>query len=129
MRTNYQGFTLIELMIVLAIVGILMSVALPQYKQYVTKTNRTEAMAQIQQMLDAQERYYIDERTYTKTKGDIKGFKYSTDLYDYDFAECSNGSLQVCVKVIGKPKPKGAQAGDGDLWANSRGERSGNWGR
>lgn len=48
MRGKQNGFTLIELLMVLGVIGILAAIAYPSYQQYVTRTKRADAMAELQ---------------------------------------------------------------------------------
>ena len=59
------GFTLIELMVVLVIVGILSAVAVPTYRQYVIRAQRTEAKTALLRLAANQERHYLQNNTYT----------------------------------------------------------------
>jgi type IV pilus assembly protein PilE len=58
MRQLSKGFTLIELMIVVAIVGILAAVAYPSYTEYVKRTHRAEIASLLSEQVQALERYY-----------------------------------------------------------------------
>jgi type IV pilus assembly protein PilE len=58
------GFTLIELMIVVAIIGILASIGYPNYKGYVVKANRAEAKVALEGLSGAMERYYSESNSY-----------------------------------------------------------------
>ena len=60
-----SGFTLIEVMITVAIVGILAAVALPAYTQYVQRANVTEAVSGLSDMRVKLEQYFQDQRQYT----------------------------------------------------------------
>jgi type IV pilus assembly protein PilE len=63
-RRRMAGVTLLELMIVVVVVGILGMIALPSYRQYVMRAQRTEAKAALLQLATIQERYYLAARTY-----------------------------------------------------------------
>lgn len=58
------GFTLIELMIVVAVVGILAAIAYPSYQEQIRKGRRADAMAQLVTLAQAYERYYTSNNTY-----------------------------------------------------------------
>lgn len=60
-----HGFTLMELLITVAILGILASVAIPQYQQYVMRARRAEAKSALARVQGAQERYFTVNNTYT----------------------------------------------------------------
>ncbi len=60
-----KGFTLIELMVVVVIVGILASVALPAYNDYVTRGKITEATGALSEKRVQMEQYFQDNRNYT----------------------------------------------------------------
>ena len=68
---SVSGFTLIELMIVVAIVGILGAVAYPSYQQYAQDARRTDAMGALLQMSGEQEKWYLANGTYSPTTSDV----------------------------------------------------------
>ena len=62
--TRQRGFTLMELMIVIAIVGILAMVAFPSYQSYVLKSNRQNAQTELMKLKMAQENYRLGNASY-----------------------------------------------------------------
>lgn len=63
------GFTLIELMIAVAVVAILASVAYPSYTQHTRKAKRADAQALLMALAGRQQQYLLDTRTYAATIG------------------------------------------------------------
>jgi len=61
---NKKGFTLIELMVVVAVIGILASIAYPAYTDSVTKTRRTAAQANLTELESYMERHFTENNTY-----------------------------------------------------------------
>lgn len=71
-RRRMAGVTLIELMMVLVIVAILGAVAIPSYRQYSMRANRTEAQSALLQLATNQERYYTQNgNSFTSVLADI----------------------------------------------------------
>lgn len=62
-----KGFTLIELMIAVAVIGILASVALPSYSKYIARSKRAEARAEVLKAEGWMERYYTENNRYSST--------------------------------------------------------------
>lgn len=60
-----SGFTLIELMIVVAVIGVLAAIAIPNYNEYVQKSKVLEASSALSQMATRMEQHYQDNRSYS----------------------------------------------------------------
>jgi type IV pilus assembly protein PilE len=65
------GFTLIELMITVAIAGILAAVAYPSYNDFVVRSNRAEAPRELVRLANLQEQLFVDSRSYTADISDL----------------------------------------------------------
>jgi type IV pilus assembly protein PilE len=64
-RSTHRGFTLIELMIVVAVVGVLVAVALPSYRNYVIRAARVEAQTELLELASLQEKVFLNSNSYT----------------------------------------------------------------
>ncbi|MDK2778734.1 MAG: prepilin-type N-terminal cleavage/methylation domain-containing protein [Pseudomonadota bacterium] len=130
MSTRRRGFTLIELLVVLAIISILASVANSWYSSSVRRGNRGEAISPMQTILDAQERYYADNVTYTTDLSDLgyasatltttKGF-YVINAQTCDDSSGAAMALTQCVELYATAQ--GLQTQDGDLVTNTLGRQ------
>jgi type IV pilus assembly protein PilE len=71
-KSTVSGFTLIELMITVVILGILASIAYPSYTNYVTRARRSEATINLAQLAAQQEKYFTDCGHYAANIGAAK---------------------------------------------------------
>ncbi|WP_281646623.1 type IV pilin protein [Parendozoicomonas sp. Alg238-R29] len=76
-----NGFTLFELLIVLAIVSILMSFAYPSYRDYIIRASRSDAHVAIQKVAMAEERVYAVHSQYTANMDSLGGRESQEGLY------------------------------------------------
>jgi type IV pilus assembly protein PilE len=90
MRKNKLGFTLVELMITVAVIGILAAIAIPNYQQYVLRANRSDAKAILMETAQFMERYYTTNNTYVGatvlSAVSPKGASATSKKYDITFS-------------------------------------------
>lgn len=123
---KYSGFTLIELMIVVAILGILTAIAYPSYVEHVKESRRSEARSNLLELAQFMERYYAANGRYVKTAGgsDAPALPFSrspkdggSEFYKLSVSDAGNNKYQL------NAKPAGAMDGDrcGTLTLNHQG--------
>ncbi|MDY6929824.1 MAG: type IV pilin protein [Pseudomonadota bacterium] len=136
MKTRVSsGFTLIELMIVVAIIGILAAIAYPSYQNYVESTRRGDAKGALMSFASAMERYYTQNGTYIGADGGSSEINTSetsppADLFPDEAPLDGNAKFYDLYifdlkanSFILRAVPKNGQAGDGFLQLRSNGVR------
>jgi len=130
MNQRQGGFTLIELMIAVAIVGILAAIAIPNYQQYVERSRRSDGQAALQSAMARQESYYSQYLAYAKSVQALtNGNSSALDADDYEVkvcgtqAGCGNVTDKQYVRMTATPPADSPQKNDGILWIDSKGEK------
>ncbi|MCD6265650.1 MAG: prepilin-type N-terminal cleavage/methylation domain-containing protein [Deltaproteobacteria bacterium] len=75
-----RGFTLIEVMIVIAIIGILAAIAIPQFAAYKARSYNSVSQEDLRNAATAQEGYFVDKQTYCSSTGTLIGATYGVNI-------------------------------------------------
>jgi type IV pilus assembly protein PilE len=119
-----SGFTLVELMVVVAILGVLSAIAYPSYQQHVIKGNRSAAKAEMMEIANRQQQYLLANRSYaTQAALSDGGYTLPSDISDKYTLSITLGTAVVPSFEI-KMTAKGTQVSDGDLTLDSDGVKT-----
>lgn len=107
MGKRAQGFTLIELMIAVAIIGILASIALPAYQQYVLRANRADAQAILMETVQYMERWFTTNNSYAAAPL-LSGQSPKTGTAKYTISFTAQSAAGYSLQAV----PQGGQVAD-----------------
>src|SRR5690606_34948951 len=120
-RSMQAGFTLIELMIAVAIIAILAAIVLPNYKNYLIKAHRTDAQAAMLSLAQYMESQYNASFSYPAKSNIPDSLMLPTNISDYyDFSDTTTSGQSFIIKAV----PKKARQNDtqcGTLTLNEQG--------
>lgn len=120
---QHRGFTLIELMIAVAIVSILASIALPAYTNYIKKARRADVQQYMLNLAQLNQRFFLDNRAYTDTLATLQSPPVSISTY-YTVAINTSAGPPATFSIVATPTS--AQLGEacGTLTVTNTGSKT-----
>ena len=121
---THRGFTLIELMIAVAVLGILAAIAFPAYQSQVRKGNRAAAQGAMMDIANKQQFYLSSQRQYAAALSDLAGYSLPAEVSrHYTVTLAADNSATPPTFTI-TATPTGAQVADGALTLDSTGTKT-----
>jgi len=129
---RHNGFTLIEMMIVVAVIALLAAIGYPSYRDHVARGQRSQGQQVLMDIAQRQEQFLLDQRRYNNDPGASPGLGITTSLpngFKYTVPSPLPGvdnttlppSYSICIDPVAGSNV--AARGDGRLCINNQGQR------
>ena len=125
MRKN-SGFSLVEVLIVVAIVGILAAIAWPAYQNQVRKGHRADAQAYMLDLANKEQQYLLDARSYATGGSAITDLNATPPTSVSNFYTVAIAAGATTPSFVITATPKGTQTADGALTLDNTGQKTRN---
>lgn len=125
------GFSLIEVMIVLVIIGALLLVAVPGYQESMRKSHRADGMRDLMELVSRQERFYAQNSRYSGDIESASGLNFGSTIsteghYSLSAEACEDfddDDFSTCYVLLAAPRGEQTRDACGTLTVNSKGQR------
>lgn len=124
LRPRARGFTLVELMVAVAIVGILAAIAYPIYTAHVQRANRSAAQSHLMDLSQAEAQYFADAHAYADSAGALGVSTPSNVSAKYDISFSVSATMPPAYTITATPRPGSSQAADVTLTIDNSGNRT-----
>lgn len=123
-RRAGAGFTLIELMVSMAIVALLAAIAYPAYGNYLKKSNRAAAQSYMVELAQAQSQYMADSRSYAASESALHMTTPAAVASKYQISIAASDGPPPSFTITATPVPTSSQAGEDVLTLDQAGART-----
>ena len=119
---NERGFSLVELMVAVGIIGVMSSVAVPRYQKFTANAAQSEAQATLSSIYTLQQLYFTENSEYgdgfttDSTPGDIGFVVPANSRYDYETEASGTGETLFKVTAVSKKRLASCSAAANDKW-------------
>lgn len=120
-----KGFSLVEIMMVIAILGVLAAIAIPSYGNYIVKVKRSEMKTEMLAIAQNLQRYQIANKSFVNARGNLgfnspRKFPDKDSVYNIDLTVSADNRTWI---LVAQPIEGTSQAKDGSIRLNSQGHK------